>query len=178
MMGLTVKSFLRLETIAAMATVAFIVSYLLPASIWFEVRQVAVSQPLYEGDPVTMIIDRTINRSFEGEFEVTVRNADTNIVHCNGDGGLRYVPSARVPNPITLDWWANAPCEPVPAGRWVLETTWWVEWTPVDALDKVVIFDTTFTVLEEPQVQLQQQQLQEQVRELETQLELLKEVTK
>ena len=170
------RRLLSLEGIVAMLTVLFVAAYLLPASIWYEVRLVAVEQPVYEGAEIHLIVDRTIHRSFEGEFEVTVRDASSNTIICNGDGGLRYIAGAKLPDPdrLTLDWWANAPCGFLAAGSYVLETTWWVEWSPIEALDKIVIYDTAFTVLEAPKLQIQQQQLEEAVRGLQLQLEDLK----
>ena len=44
---------------------------------------------------------------------------------CAANGGpYRYRPDAKIPDPVTLDWWTDGKCIDIPAGHVEIETTW------------------------------------------------------
>lgn len=155
------------------------VGTVIPVSIWMDVRRVEVVEPVYEGETIRLIIDRTINRDFDGEFSVTVRNSSTNVVVCTGFGNLRYRTTAMLPDPVTLQWWVNSgqPCGNLPVGSYEMVTEWVVKWSPVRSINPRIEVDTLFSVLprkQEPEgisMEMQLDTLQRQVQEISRALE-------
>lgn len=111
-----------------------------PASWWFEVRAVDVKSAHF-GEPVEMAVDRSINRSFAGKWSVTVRQWDGSgwVAWCNATGQSNYREGARFPVPLTLKWWTDGQCTPLPAGRYKLTTAWLID---TMLPDKTVVVDS------------------------------------
>lgn len=83
----------------------------LPVEHWYELRALDVlDTPV--GEPVEIVIDREVHRSFAGRRLNTVRNANGNVV-CSGEYSLSYQAGEELPNPVLLSWWTentHPPC--------------------------------------------------------------------
>lgn len=88
-----------------------------PAEYWYEFRAMDVLDTT-AGQPVEIVIDREVRRSFTGSRLSTVRDVDGNPV-CSGSYNLSYEEGEPLPNPVLLAWWTentHPPCSDV-AGR-------------------------------------------------------------
>jgi hypothetical protein len=90
-----------------LAVVAFL--FVTPASFWFQVSRLDVlDAPSHEG--LTVDLDRTIRREFDGKWRVDVRRQvgpDQWEWVCATDWQPQhYVPGAVLPVPVTLEWLA------------------------------------------------------------------------
>lgn len=102
----------------------------LSADHWLEVRSVVV-----EGGPagaeVTLAVDRTIHRPFDGRYDVYIRTYPSLSAHCEASGALPYDSDATLPDPVTLTWWAfsDKRCHGpnLPSGSYSMTTCWTVE---------------------------------------------------
>ena len=123
-----------------LVTVALLPALLWPASWWFEVQSVHV-QNTWGGERIGMIVDRRINRPFRGEWQVTIRSWDGSgwVTWCNASGASHYATEAKFPKMLTLDWWTNGQCHPLPSGRYMMQTSWRIA-APVQ--DKMVSVDS------------------------------------
>ena len=119
-----------------------------PPSFWLDIHSVVVSS-VKVGNPVTMVVEREIKRPFRGAWNVTVRQWDGSgwVTYCNANGASNYRPDARFPKDLSLQWWTDGQCHPVPQGRYKITTTWIIrdiQWMP----DKTVTADSNiFEVL-------------------------------
>jgi hypothetical protein len=101
-----------------------------PTSWWLEVRSVYVGDA-EAGEPVPMIVDRTIHRPFLGEWSVVVRKVSGGASEtvCTAKGTTNYRPDSTLPDPLLLSWWAYPECDTLPAGVYILTTIWKVQGT-------------------------------------------------
>ena len=107
---------------------AYLGVHLWPASWWLEVRSVGAG-PSRSGETVPMTVDRSIYRSFDGEWVVTVRRWQEGggwYVFCAGAGKSQYKAGSDLPANLTLDWWTDGACKQLPAGRYSISTSWLV----------------------------------------------------
>lgn len=82
-------------------------SNLAPTSLWFDARQIVVSDTVV-GKAPRVQPQRTINRPFWADWYVTVYRLDGNgnpSVLCGSHGGNDYNPEAKVPADADLIWW-------------------------------------------------------------------------
>lgn len=93
-----------------------------PASWWFEVRSVQVSNGPY---PPILAVERNIKRPFVADWVVTIRKwgGGWNVV-CNASGKNAYKPDAQLPQKLTLAWWTNGACANLEPGRYSMSTVW------------------------------------------------------
>lgn len=75
-----------------------------PASYWYEIGEVTVFDAVHGKEPL-IDVDRSIHEPFTGEYIVTVRNTMGKTI-CSGGARVPYDPAAKLPDPITLGWWA------------------------------------------------------------------------
>lgn len=113
-----------------------------PSSFWFDVDAVSVSSAPV-GSPLHMTVDRKIKRPFRGSWQTTVRQWDGAgwVTWCNARGASNYRPESRFPKDLSLQWWTDGQCHPVPQGRYKITTTWIIrdiQWMP----DKTVTADS------------------------------------
>lgn len=100
--------------------------WLWPTWYWFEVHTLFINDAKV-GQPITMLVDREVKRGFNGEFQITVHRWQGGLVsYCSpGWSNSRdYVPGAVYPMPLTLDWWTDGKCYPLPAGQFQVTTRW------------------------------------------------------
>ena len=121
-------------------TAALLPALMWPASWWFDVKSIHV-QNTWSGERIGMIVDRKINRPFRGEWQVTIRSWDGSgwVTWCNASGASHYATEAKFPKMLTLDWWTNGQCHPLPSGRYMMQTSWRIA-APVQ--DKMVSVDS------------------------------------
>lgn len=87
------------------------------------------------GEPVTMQVEREIKRPFLADWSVVVRTVTPEGLqqHCEAQSPPRdYSPDARLPDPLTLDWWTGGQCAPLPVGQHLVSTTWTVRLAGAD----------------------------------------------
>lgn len=113
-----------------------------PSSFWFDVTAVSVSSAP-AGSPLHMTADRKIKRPFRGSWQTTIRQWDGAgwVTWCNAQGASNYRPDSKFPRDLTLQWWTDGQCHPVPQGRYKITTTWVIrdiQWMP----DKTVTADS------------------------------------
>lgn len=99
--------------------------HLWPASWWLEVDSVRVADGVVN-KPVVMYVQRTIHRDFVGTWGVTVRELENTgtYVTCAASAVSDYRIGTDLPEVITLGWWTNGRCETLPAGTYLIQTTW------------------------------------------------------
>ena len=99
--------------------------HLWPASWWLEIASVRVADGI-EGKPVLMHVERTIHRDFSGTWGVSVRSLTNHgsSVACAASAVSSYRIDADFPGVLTLGWWTNGRCETLPAGTYLVQTTW------------------------------------------------------
>jgi hypothetical protein len=144
-----------------------LVMYLLPASIWYEIKSVTVLDGT--AGNIHMSVDRTIHRAFQGEYYTSVRSMPDRSVVCAGGSDIAYDPRSSLPDPLTLAWWTGGACDTTPAlkpGPYVLVTTFEVDAVPFFT-KYVEVTSPVFNVLdnkEEMQIEFEQN-IQRQVIE-------------
>lgn len=117
----------------ALAWLLFLaISYVWPTSYWIEVTSVRVLDGRV-GEPIRMLVDRRIHREFHGTWlaHVRVQRLDGDELFCPSSGSIYYKRSSQLPPEVTLEWWTEGRCKTLPAGRYVVETTWTIspsEW--------------------------------------------------
>ena len=111
---------LGLLWLSALATM-----HLWPASWWLEIASVRVADGI-EGKPVLMHVERTIHRDFTGTWGVSVRSLTDqgSMVACAASAVSDYRIGEDLPEVVTLGWWTNGRCETLPAGTYLVQTTW------------------------------------------------------
>lgn len=115
--------------VAASIVLAFLFGlWAFPMSYWLEVRMVHINDSRV-GDPITMLVDRVVKRSFTGIWAVGVYawNGRAFVPHCTAHGRERpYKQGAEYPEPLTLKWWTEdePACRSLPAGQYMVTTRW------------------------------------------------------
>lgn len=96
-----------------------------PASYWYQPRAIIVADA-DEAQPIVLLVDRVIRRPFRGEWNVTIRRRERHgwVVFCSASGQTIYSPSSVLPETLTLSWWTDGQCEPLPAGEYTIYSTW------------------------------------------------------
>lgn len=99
-----------------------------PVSWWLVVDHITVNDGV-AGQPITMDVDRTINRTFEGEWRVEVRRMERGAweSYCTTSTKRQtYEADAALPDPVTLEWWAwtEPRCYSLPEGTYRITTVW------------------------------------------------------
>ncbi len=119
-----------------------------PVTFWFDVNSVSVaSAPA--GSSLHMTVDREIKRPFRGSWQTTIRQWDGSgwVTRCNAQGASNYRPDSKYPRDLSLQWWTDGQCHPIPHGRYKITTTWVIgdiEWMP----EKTITVDSNvFEVL-------------------------------
>ena len=105
--------------LASLATVHF-----WPPTWWLEVKSIYISNTKV-GEPIGMAVDRTINRSFSANWNVTIRQWNGGFhVWCNANGSGAYRVDAILPANLDLQWWSAGKCHPLPVGKYQVSTSW------------------------------------------------------
>ena len=101
-----------------------------PASWWFEVDSVRVLDSQV-GSPVVMVVNRTINRDFVGDWTASIRRLENGkwVPYCTATGSTNYQVDSELPDPLTLKWWTAPDCHPLEAGKYIMRTTWRINLT-------------------------------------------------
>ena len=97
-------------------------------SNFFVVTRIGVGNTVV-GNPIEMDVDRVITQPFLGDYSVALREFPGRALVCRaGDESIKYDPSNKLPEPLTLHWWAdNGGCSGPKDGRvgeFVIDTTW------------------------------------------------------
>lgn len=128
-----------------LAFLTFLVASVWLASWWYSIRSVVVFDSVVGAD-VLMQVDRQIHRPFIGSWSVLVRRQTDDgkgwEVVCAAHGRSDYRTDARLPDPLTLDWWTAGQCPRPPAGRILISTIWTIE--PVLGRAKAVVAESNF----------------------------------
>lgn len=91
---------------------------------FFEVNSMSAKRV---GDTAALVVDRVIKVPLIMGYAVRVLSIGDHdaTLFCAAQGGpYRYRPDAKLPDPITLDWWTDGQCIAIPQGRVKIETTW------------------------------------------------------
>lgn len=98
-----------------------------PASYWMEVHSVRVADTQVN-EPVRLYVEREIKRDFSGTWGVSVRVLDASgtFVMCAASAISEYRKGTDLPEFVDLGWWTNGQCKTLPAGSYVVYTTWQV----------------------------------------------------
>ena len=85
---------------------------LAPVTLWYEAGPEYFSSSV-QGEPVGLITDSSVNRDFDGAYEVTLRNVDHNastLVCSTGRVSWNYEKGSTVPEDVDLNWWVAGKC--------------------------------------------------------------------
>jgi len=109
---------------------ALTVSQAWPSSWWMDVQSVRVADGRV-GQPVIMYVQREIKRDFTATWGVSVRQLSEGktFIACAQSAVADYRRGTDLPEVVTLGWWSNGRCETLPAGVYVLQTTWQIHGT-------------------------------------------------
>ena len=101
------------------------VAYLLPASLWFTVASINVSNSTV-GIPPAMVVDQTIARPFLADWTVTVMRRSQNgfYAECSAHGQTDYSPDSKLPKDLNLDWWTWPEKCPLREGEYYIRNLW------------------------------------------------------
>mgnify|MGYP001582905566 CR=1 FL=1 len=141
---------------------------------FFEVHSVNVGNSVH-GEPVILSVDRQVNHQFFGKYNVEVRSFPDRTTICTGSGESTYLPTAKLPEPLTLEWWAfSEDCKggTLPVGDYIIHTSWTVNREPYGLPDVLITIESNpFTIAEvspsEARKAINQiQKLEEEIQEL------------
>lgn len=91
-----------------------------PATQWFVVRQVAVTDFKTGDKIVPAIYDREIRKPFVGDWRAEVHDANTQETVCDGGGTRYYAPSDVLPVAgVNLTWLVGKECDYKPGEYYV-----------------------------------------------------------
>jgi hypothetical protein len=101
-----------------------------PAGWWMSVERVVAFDGVANAD-VILDVDRVIHRPFRAEWSVLVRGYDGGrwVIWCTAHGAGNYIPTAALPDPLTLEWWTDGECVTPPPGRYMISTIWTIQGT-------------------------------------------------
>ena len=104
---------------------AVVVTFALPASLWFRPISLEVLDTAAGSDFEVRFVGGPL-QDFSGSYQVTIRDAtNLNTVDTHVSGVRPYVRGATRPTPITISWWGSGiDYENLPAGEYVLDTCW------------------------------------------------------
>lgn len=153
-------------------------------SNFFVVSRVGVGNTVV-GEPILMDVDRTIVRPFLGDYSVALREFPGRALVCRaGDESINYDPSNKLPDPLTLHWWAdNGGCSGEKdgyVGEFVIDTTWTKRNEELGIPNEsITVTSNPFTIAPlSPQqaedVVTEQKTLQRQIQELQEEVRTLK----
>ena len=116
---------LRWSLLMSVTAGLLLAPHLWPASAWLEVASVRVGAGV-AGEPIPMVVDRTVHREFHGTWFVTIRQWTEVgwVPYCNASGTSNYAPGSALPAKLTLAWWTDNDCPHLEAGRYVVDTRW------------------------------------------------------
>lgn len=120
-----------------------------PASWWFDAGPMRIADAR-EGEPVLIEWDRTIHRPFVGDWSVVVRRVAPRslTVQCEARGVVDYLPTATLPEPLTLEWWTSGQCPALTPGRYRVSTIWTIRTPALGVNRQVVVTSNEFTIEE------------------------------
>lgn len=121
----TALNYISFVVAGALLLIAFAVMQFWPASWWLDVQSVRVFDAK-QGTPVVMAVVRTVKRDFRGEWVASIRRLENGrwINFCTATGKTNYGKEMVFPDPLTLQWWTHPSCHPLPAGKYVMRTSW------------------------------------------------------
>ena len=136
--------------IAVLWLVVYTTAHLWPASYWLEVRSVRVTDATPNTQPL-LYVDRTINRPFQGTWNVTIKRIDAHqeMVACAENAVVFYEPKHRLPPVITLGWWTNGTCTSLPPGFYVVDTIWDIKGNAIMPTKSVHTTSNVFEIREQ-----------------------------
>jgi len=97
------------------------------------------------GENIILDVDRQIHQEFRGTYSVEVRTFPRREVVCIASDTLIYRPESELPEPITLEWWADdGACsgKDLAPGEYILITTWVVHAERHGIADQSVTIDS------------------------------------
>ena len=106
----------------------YVAANLWPASSWLAVDRISIGNTL-AGQPAPMVVTRTINRPFSGEWHVSVLRWEHTgwVSYCNASGASNYKTEAVLPDDLTLSRWTDGQCALLPEGRYTASTSWRIQ---------------------------------------------------
>lgn len=111
--------------LGAAVAVTTLPDMLLPASYWFTVKSVHVSDSVAASSPL-MKVDRIIRREFDADWNAEVEREVQGrfLLVCQGRGHNTYSPDNALPDHLDLNWWTYPKrCDLAP-GRYRVTTSW------------------------------------------------------
>ena len=107
--------------------IAYTAAWLTPATWWYEPGQIVIADAHVGEDPVVSI-NRTIHRSFDGRYTVSIwKDPPDGHMTCGGSDYLRYRGGLFEPHESPLTKWADDEwCGRLPAGKYYAEVCWTV----------------------------------------------------
>lgn len=107
---------------------AYYAAHAVPAEYWLDVKSVRAG-PALAGQEVPMAVDRTVNRSFQGSWQVSVKRYGVAgwVASCTASGSSWYTPDSELPAHLDLRWWTRGQCPTLSEGRYIIDTAWTIE---------------------------------------------------
>lgn len=99
-----------------------------PASWWLEVASIRVDNGS-DSSKLEMYIDRKINHSFIGQWDIVIRRWEGEWVFaCSATGGGgNFIADSKAPKHLTLGSWTDKQCHPLEPGRYMISKTWKIQ---------------------------------------------------
>lgn len=112
--------------VATIYTGQTVVDIVVPASRWFEVQSVKISDTT-EGRAPAMTVVRSIHKPFYGEWIAEVERLNESgsfTMVCQSKGQSNYSPSNDLPSNLDLNWWTYPVKCHLDEGAYRVETVW------------------------------------------------------
>lgn len=93
-------------------------------STYFEVHSVTAERA---GETAILLVDREIHSPINMAYTVRIMAEEGGrlVQTCKAESNtFLYLPTAKLPDRITLDWWTNGECAALPDGPALIVTTW------------------------------------------------------
>ena len=101
----------------------YVCAYFFPTSYWYEIKKINI-QDSKVGQPINMVINRSINRDFIGTRAVIVRRMSEGAgdIVCVDSSLKNYQVGEKLPANLTLGWWSNGTCTTFDEGAYMVTT--------------------------------------------------------
>jgi len=109
------------------ALVLYTAAWLVPATWWYEPGRISISDAQVGEEPIVSIT-RTIHRSFDGMYSVSIwKDPPDGHMTCGGSDNLRYRGGLFEPHEAPITQWADDEwCGRLPVGKYYAEVCWTV----------------------------------------------------
>jgi hypothetical protein len=122
--------------------------HFLPIDIWMVVNRIYIADGKNSAQ-LEMAVNRIIKRDFFATRNTTIRRWEEGgwVTRCDARGEGNYRKGAKFPKVLTLAWWTENQCHPLPVGKYIITTTWTVSGLGIVPDKSLAVDSNIFEVL-------------------------------